>query len=160
MNKTRFEILALSFLSGGALLFLYLSYHLPTEGFSGGIGPQSFPRGAFILMLVLNFFLFVRVFRGIGKGSFNIRMLFPSIPLRTIFFLCLVIAYVAVWDSVGFFISSAVFIFLAAYIFAPSGKRSLSAALALSIGFTSCIHILFVYVFKIPLPAGLLERIL
>lgn len=51
MKKTRFELFALTSLTIGAVYFTYLSYHLPTEGFSGGIGPQSFPRATFFSLL-------------------------------------------------------------------------------------------------------------
>lgn len=69
--------------------------------------------------------------------------------------LILVGAYCIVFSSVGFIISTIVYLFLQILILTPAEKRSIPVTIAISVIAPFVIYGLFVYLINTPLPKGL-----
>lgn len=67
----------------------------------------------------------------------------------------LILAYVMAFNSVGFLISTAIYLFLQMLVLTPAEKRKLPILAIISIVAPLFIYTLFVYVINTPLPKGI-----
>ncbi len=67
----------------------------------------------------------------------------------------LILAYVMAFNSVGFLISTAIYLFLQMLVLTPAEKRKLPMLAIISIVAPLFIYTLFVYVINTPLPKGI-----
>lgn len=67
----------------------------------------------------------------------------------------LILVYVLAFNSVGFLISTAIYLFLQMLVLTPAEKRKLPLLIGISIVAPLFIYTLFVYVINTPLPKGI-----
>lgn len=71
-----------------------------------------------------------------------------------IFTICLLAAYVLLFDSLGFLISTVVYLFLQILVLSNENNRNLPLFGIISVVAPVVVYVLFVYVIKMPLPTG------
>lgn len=166
MGEKAAEYWVIAILSCASIYFLTIVDEIPFSSLPGGLGPRTFPRAIFILILVLNAILLAPRFfekkkhEDAGKPDFAIPeagtvwKIFPYINPKVLGVAGLSVLLTVCWQKAGFLTSSFIFLFLTALLVAPSGKKPIRNSLLLSVGFTATLAILFVYIFEIPLNLG------
>ena len=166
MGEKAAELWVIAILSCLAIYFLTIVDEIPFSSLPGGLGPRTFPRAVFIIILVLNTVLLVSDYFEKRKRTSAQRSdtilpaqgtvwkIFPYINPKVLGVAGLAVLLTFGWQKIGFLISSFVFLFITALLVAPSGKKPLRTSLILSVGFTVTLAILFVYIFEIPLNLG------
>lgn len=76
--------------------------------------------------------------------------------IKGILTVCLLLAYVAAFQPIGFLISSVAYLFLQFLILSTKDNRNWLVISAVAVGLPLVVYVLFVYVFNYILPAGIL----
>lgn len=138
----------------GALIYLYADASLPLMRIGDPLGPKAFPAligcGLLISALLL-------LYEGWQKRRTTTATSHRRVDLRQIGILCAMIVWTAIYYSafepVGYIISTLIFLFGLLSFF---HRGHLRANLAIAIGFTACVDLLFSQGLGVPLPTGLL----
>ena len=167
MKERTAEYWVIAILSIGAIYFITLTKDLPSAGLVGGIGPRTFPLGAFWSILALNALLIgSSIFKQLkekktgaeqgsepGKADWLWKII-PRTPVTAVGLILMLLVFAALWEFLGFVIASSLFIFIVSLYLTPQEKRSVSRSLLLAVVFSVLIYFLFTIIFKIPLPQG------
>ncbi len=125
-----------------------------------GVGPDYLPRAVGIYIIGLSTIMLVTtVVNHFLKGSVHTgeNASAPSFDVRTLLLtVLLLIAYVALLVPVGFILVSALFLFGQMFILAPDGQRKIPLFVILSLVIPAIVYVLFVNVFSLMLPSGIL----
>ena len=150
-----FMLKEIFFAAGAAalsLLFIVQSFKLPDSA-------ALLPRILAVLIITLSI---VMVFQGLAARRRMIqagrREEIPVINVKLVtLFLIFIVGYVALIDVLGYFIATPLFI-IGTYLF----LRALSPwnAILVAAGFCALVYGLFVKVLHLPVPLGLLEKVL
>jgi len=125
------------------------------------IGPDFMPTLVGAIILILAVILLVETFARFKTTSAELDASGykdTSDYKRVLSSLVAAIVYVNVLKPVGFIISTLVYLFLQIYILAPDKSRTKKDIITyaiIDVVFTIVVYLLFRYVFKIVLPAGL-----
>jgi len=138
----------------GALIYLYADASLPLMRIGDPLGPKAFPAligcGLLISALLL-------LYEAWQKHRTAAATSHHRVDLRQIGILCAMIVWTAIYYSafepVGYIISTLVFLFGLLSFF---HRGHLRTNLAIAIGFTACVDLLFSQGLGVPLPTGLL----
>ena len=135
-----------------SLLFIIQSFKLSSSA-------AMMPRLMAGLILLLSC---IMVFQGIAARRRMIRdgrkEEIPVINVRVVMlFLCLIVAYVALIDVLGYFVVTPLFI-IGSYLFLRA--TSLKAAILIAAVFCALVYGLFIRMLYLPVPQGLLEKVL
>lgn len=162
MKEKSAELWVVGILSCLAVYFLTLVDEIKFTSLPGGLGPRTFPRAIFILILVLSATLVLMRFLerkdsvdrekdSGGSGQDVIWRIFPYIKPQVLTVALMSVGFMVLWEKIGFLISSVAFVFFAALVIAPPEKRSVRNSAVLSICFTAILAFFFSYLFEIPL---------
>lgn len=137
------------FIALGIFIFTQtISYPSPEKGHPG---PDLFPNILAILFITFGGALIFKA----RKPSLKDEVEIASGPKRVsnaLFVLGIVVAYVALVDSVGFLITSAVLLFILMKILGVTVLRSAIATITI----TLFINLMFSKILRVPLPIGIL----
>lgn len=140
-------------ISGALLVALSVLLYTQTSSsgdlmFEDDIDPMKYPRMLVLILGALGLIL-------AGKGLM-LKEVVSDVPIfsrRTVGIMAVLVAYAAVFTTVGFFVSSAVAGFAVAFIM---GWRRLGVLAASCVFSVVVIWLLFTYILRIPLPVGTL----
>ncbi|ORC35367.1 hypothetical protein B4O97_09335 [Marispirochaeta aestuarii] len=124
-----------------------------------GVGPEYLPKAVGIYISILSLILISNSLYELNikktkekkdkdEGPLEVRTFVASVIL--------LISYIFLLKVLGFIIMSAVFLFGEMYILAPRNHRNILLFLILSTGLPTAVYFLFVNVFNLLLPAGIL----
>jgi len=142
----------------GAVLFI-LSYQVKDFA-SIGVGAGFLPRISAVLFIIVGTFILLKGARsgtekaeGKPAEEKNGKTAKLNPVLLSMLLLC---TYVALLKPVGFIICSALYIFLQSIILSKGSKQNYLALAAISAIASASAYVLFVRVFQVMIPAGLL----
>jgi putative tricarboxylic transport membrane protein len=143
------RLAALVILLGG------LAYVREAFAYSGAVvgdvvGPMIYPVLLGVLILILAVFLFL------GARPQRVEGTFWSLHARPLFLSAGILAYVVLMDSVGFVLTTVVFLAVGT---AWLGEHSWPKSIGLAVGLTGVLWYVFNRIFELNLPAGLLGRL-
>ena len=152
-------------LSGGfALLFglfiLLVSFTIGKTRLAG-VGPDYLPRAVGIYIVGLSVIMLVTTLVKLKTGqpapAAEETTSSKKVEIRTVVLtICVLIAYVLLLEPVGFILVSAIFLFGQMFILAPDGQRKVLLFAVLSLIIPVAVYLLFVNVFSLMLPSGIL----
>ncbi len=142
-------------------LFMYFASYDIQEFVRTRVGASFMPRVASSLFIILGGILIVGCFRCAVPTEEKTQepeegeKVFGGLP-AALMSLGLMVAYVGLMESVGFIITSVVYIFLQILVLAKQGPRNYLLFGLISIIVPIVVFFLFVHVFKVLIPAGIL----
>lgn len=152
-------------ISGGVLfaiaLFILLASLNITTGADLSVGSDFMPKVISSLLLICSVIL---IFQGISKSKIykeNIEEKEDNEKreldyVGVILSLLSLFAYMLIFISLGFFISTILYLFVQIIIFTPKDKRKLLKTAIISVVISLVIYVVFVHGFRLMLPAGIL----
>ncbi|WNQ12753.1 tripartite tricarboxylate transporter TctB family protein [Paenibacillus aurantius] len=144
MNQTFDRYASLAFFLVGAA-FVWESRKISATSYGSSVGPDIFPMGLGILMMLLSLRLFYEVFRsrpdGAGKPSLDYKRF--GIILGT------AVLYAFFLEDIGYVIGTTLFLYVGFQVIEP-GKRLMS--LAVSALFSAAVYYVFVVLLEGSLP--------
>ena len=144
----------------GLFAIVYSQLNLPLQNpFGAGVGPRLFPQVAGVTMVVMSAYLLtLRIWRR-WKGELDDELVEMQVrdALRVSAFVLLCIGYMALFETIGFGVTTAVLLFL---LFITNGFRRYLLAAALAIAFTVGIYLVFTTALGLPLPSPLLRDLI
>ncbi|MFC7684894.1 tripartite tricarboxylate transporter TctB family protein [Ureibacillus sp. GCM10028918] len=130
------------------------------------VGPDFLPRIVAIALFILSFSLLIKAYVQKKKeGEIQKAVSIESIPqkenkkeiyLLVITTLLLIVLYLIVMPSLGFLISTAVYLYIQIYLMAPAEKRSHIKIGIVSVLTSVIVYFIFRNVFYLMLPSGIL----
>jgi putative tricarboxylic transport membrane protein len=138
-------------LCGVGVFYLIEGFNLPPAAIGDPLGPLVFPTILGLSMVACGIYLAARPGPRTGQTILS-RSTFPQVLIL----FALLLLYSAAISWMGYLFSTAVFLFLTAFLM---GERSWAKGAAISVVFSAAIFFLFVRVLTIPLPLGLLETL-
>ena len=168
MKEKSAEFWVVAILSCLAVYFLTLVDEIKFTSLPGGLGPRTFPRAIFILILVLSAILVLMRFlekketvdrkkNRNGRDQDVVWRIFPFIDPKVLTVAFMSVGFMVLWEKIGFLISSVAFVFFTALVVAPPEKRSVRNSAVLAVCFTAIIAFFFAYLFEIPLELGFFD---
>ena len=137
----------------GALVYLYADTSLPLMRIGDPLGPKAFPALIGMGLLISALLLLYEAWQ--KHRTTEVRR--HRVDFRQIGILCAMVAWTAIYYSAfeyaGYIISTLIFLFGLLSFFHRGHYR---ANLAIAIGFTACVDLLFSQGLGVPLPTGLL----
>lgn len=148
-NKKRNLIVSIMFLAFGVFLFVQALgiKHMMKNDVGSGFFPKVIGV-AIIVVALIRLVMTLREPEGAAKKS-NSDMKGGWMTI------VLVVLYVLAFNSVGFLISTAVYLFLQMLVLTPAEKRKIPLLAFISVAAPLFIYVLFVYVINTPLPKGI-----
>jgi putative tricarboxylic transport membrane protein len=131
------------------IFYLIEGFNLPPAAIGDPLGPLVFPTILGLSMVACGIYLAARPGPRTGQTVLS-RRTFPQVLILFV----LLLLYSAVISWMGYLFSTAVFLFITAFLM---GERSWAKGAAISVIFSAAIFFLFIRVLTIPLPLGLLE---
>ena len=128
-------------------VYLVEGIRIPPAAIGDPLGPRTFPTVLGVVMLVCGAILLCRPQR--RDGPVLERKLFVPV----LFLAGLLVAYALSLSWLGYPLATFLFMMLAARMM---GERSLVRSLAIALGFSVGVYLLFTKLLLIPLPAGVL----
>jgi hypothetical protein len=149
------------FLAFGAAAY-YLSYGIRDVSGTGVISAATVPRLCAIVLMALGIILAAaallkksKISAAFGREASeqkNIRAVLPAFYILADFIL-----YAALIRPIGFLLVTPPFAFSLMFLLAPAGSRKPFQFLAIAVIATVIIYVLFVYGFRVMLPAGIIK---
>ncbi|WP_029914594.1 tripartite tricarboxylate transporter TctB family protein [Pelobacter seleniigenes] len=145
-----------------AVLLYTASFNIQ-EFIATRVGASFLPRVAAVLFAILGILLIVGSFRCAPtdpivkeESQEPTETTFGGLPavLLSAFLMC---AYVGLMSRLGFIITSAVYIFFQILVLAKGAKRQYLLFVVISLITPILVYMLFVHVFKVMIPAGILS---
>lgn len=145
-------------------LFMYFASYDIQEFVRTRVGASFMPRVAASLFVILGGILIMGSFRFAVGTTTQVQdapeqasreRTFGGLP-AVLLSLLLMVAYVGLMESVGFIITSVVYIFLQILVLAKQGPRNYMTFGVIAIVVPIVVFYLFVNVFKVLIPAGIL----
>jgi putative tricarboxylic transport membrane protein len=138
------------------LLSIFLLWNAYTiSGFSSKSSPGAFPIAATAVMVVAGVFAIVQTLRTPAGATGFVAFRTHIIPNIVLLFGGLILAYGLVLETVGFIITSFVFLFVGMTLLY---KRGVVPALFYSILSLILVYVTFRLIFKVVLPEGLIPE--
>ena len=131
--------------------YLIEGFNLPPAAIGDPLGPLVFPTILGLSMVACGVYLAVRPGPRTTPAVLS-RRTFPQVLIL----FALLLLYSAAISWVGYLFSTAIFVFITAFLM---GERSWPKGLVISALFSAAIFFLFVRILTIPLPLGLLETL-
>ena len=116
----------------------YEGWHYPNDS-------RIFPLGLLIFLMIGAIMMIARPAETSGKKQEGTK--------RVFFTICLCLAYVALVDFIGYFVTTALFM---TCFMAMMGLRSIPLYVTTIVGVNVGLYLLFVWQLKVPVPMGLL----
>lgn len=137
----------------GSLFLLWQAYGI--SGFSSMSSAGAFPMAMSAAMVATAAVVMVRLLRRPGPSQALLRLRSEILPPAVVVFSLLILAYCVVLETLGFLLSSFLFL-LAAITFLQGGR--FARALLLSVVAIVCVYIVFRLIFQVVLPEGLVPE--
>ncbi|WMJ83717.1 tripartite tricarboxylate transporter TctB family protein [Oscillospiraceae bacterium LTW-04] len=147
-NKKKNIIVSVMFMAFGAFLFvesLGIKHMMKND-----VGSGFFPKVISVAIIVVSAIRLIMALRentGEKKASNDDK-------IGGLLTILLIGAYVLAFNTIGFLISTAAYLFLQMLVLTPEEKRNLPLLAGLAISAPILIYVLFVYVINTPLPKG------
>lgn len=156
MTRRKAELLASSIpLLLGIVLFIAAQYI--ETGAELSQGADFMPRLCSFLLMILSILLFISKFLSKDAGEENLDERKKGINIKKMIFnTVLLFIYILLLKPIGFVIITALYIFIQMFMFTPKEKQNYIFMVILSAVLPIVIYYLFVEVFQLILPAGLL----
>lgn len=149
MKKDRITGISLGFVS---VLFLYMTWALPSTKNGTAVGPKVFPYGAAGGLLLCSIALILKRGDSRDKGE---PFLDAQGWLRVAKLLCLLVLFPILLHFIGFPAASLTFLLLMISLFDLDREVPLWKRAAVSLAVTAVLFAIFSYILKIQLPKGL-----
>ncbi|RGY98421.1 tripartite tricarboxylate transporter TctB family protein [Clostridium sp. AM58-1XD] len=158
-DKQKDMCIGLSVMIMGGIAYLS-SFHIKDT--SGGVSASTVPRLCAVILCVLGALLSGTSLmenrkeeQAQGQAASGGRKM--GITVRTISILAVFLMYAAVLKKAGYLISTPIFIFSLIMILCPKQERKKAVFVLISIAVTAAVYGIFVLVFHVQLPAGILK---
>ncbi len=148
-SKTKNLIVSVFSLCIGAFLFANSSEILP--GMRNDMGSGFFPKVVALAIIAVALLLLVMSLKDKERGTKE----FKGDILGGVFSIVLILAYVCAFQSVGFIISTVLYLYLQILVLTPSEKLNLPFLCGFSFAVPLGVYALFVYGLNTPLPIGM-----
>ena len=149
-NKKRNLIVSVLFLAFG--IFLFVQAMGIKQMMKNDVGSGFFPKVIGVAIIVVAIIRLIMTLREpekeAKKSSSDMKGGWLTIVL--------IAAYVVAFNTLGFLIATALFLFLEMLVLTPAEKRNLPLLLVISIVAPIAIYALFTYAINSPLPKGIL----
>jgi putative tricarboxylic transport membrane protein len=153
MKLRHLEAIAAAALGAAAAFYLYVAWQLPVPRYGASTTPGFLPITYATLMLCLCAALFGKALLARG-GDADAVIAFPALGMAKIALALLaLLAYAELLDTLGFLLSSFLFLVAVTPLF---GRPPLWMWLAAPAFLAIAAHLIFVTILKLRLPAGLL----
>jgi len=149
-DKKKNILTSVVFLAFGA--FVYVQSLGIKHMMANDVGSAFFPKVISVAMIAVAIIRLVMSLREPETEKKGDQGNDPKGGLLTIL---LILAYVMAFNSVGFLISTAIYLFLQMLVLTPAEKRKLPLLALISIVAPLFIYTLFVYIINTPLPKGI-----
>lgn len=144
----------------GVFAVVYSQQELPLENpFGAGVGPRLFPQLAGAVMVLMSVYLLGLRFWRRRNGNLDDEVIELEVrdSIRVLAFIALCVAYMSLFEDVGFFVTTSVVLFL---MFVTNGFRRYLVAAVTAVGITLAIYLLFTVGLALPLPAPALDGLI
>lgn len=142
----------------GVFTVVYSQMELPLENpFGAGVGPRLFPQLAGAVMVLMSAYLLALRFWRRRRGTIDDEIVEIGVGdgLRVLTFIALCVGYMAVFEDVGFFVTTSAVLFL---MFVTNGFRRYALAATIAVGVALGIYLVFTVGLGLPLPAPVLDE--
>ncbi len=149
-DKKKNILTSVIFLAFGA--FVYIESLGIKHMMANDVGSAFFPKVISIAMIAV---AVVRLVMSLREPETEKKGGTGNDPKGGLLTILLILAYVMAFNSVGFLISTAIYLFLQMLVLTPAEKRKLPILAIISIAAPLFIYTLFVYIINTPLPKGI-----
>lgn len=151
-NKQRDILCSVLFLVFGAFVFVQALPIKPVMGKDIGSGFMPKIIGASIIVIAV-----VKLVLTLISKASDAKASTDDDLKGGLWTIAALLAYVLLFDRLGFILSTALYLFVQILVLSNEQNRNLKLFAAISVVTPVAIYALFVYVIKMPLPAGLLN---